>query len=202
MADVDSGGGGGRGKKGGSKSKKKSTKIDMTAMVDVAFLLLTFFVLTAVIQDYSIMALTMPPKDDQLKAEDLKVDVDEEKIITIILGEEDTVHYFHRITDVEVEYTTFDPETGLSQVIQDHLRRYPKLCRDEKERTGQETDGCWDPIFIIKSKKKATYKNLVDVLDEMSIQGAPKYAIDVLNVRDSLILISQWDYENSIPLVQ
>jgi biopolymer transport protein ExbD len=202
MADVDTGGGGGRGKKGGSKTKKKSTKIDMTAMVDVAFLLLTFFVLTAVIQDYSIMALTMPPKDDQnLERKDLTADVDEEKVVTIILGEKDTVHYFHRITDVEVEYTNFDPENGLAKVVQEHLRRYPKLCKEEKEKYGEETEGCWDPIFVIKSKSKATYSNLVDCLDEMSIQGAPKYAIDVLNTRDSLILIGQWDYENSAPLV-
>lgn len=202
MADVDTGGGGGRGKKGGSKTKKKSTKIDMTAMVDVAFLLLTFFVLTAVIQDYSIMALTMPPKDDTLTEDDIKADVDEEKVVTIILGEKDTVHYFHRITDVEVEYTTFDPETGLSKVLQEHLKRYPRLCRDEKEKYGEETDGCWDPIFIIKSKKKAKYRNLVDCLDEMSIQGAPKYAIDVFNSRDSLILIGQWDFETRGPKTQ
>jgi len=203
MADVDSGGGGGgRGKKGGSKTKKKSTKIDMTAMVDVAFLLLTFFVLTAVIQDYSIMALTMPPKDDNIDREDLEADVDEEKVVTIILGEKDTVHYFHRITDVDVEYTNYDPEKGIAKVIQDHIRRYPKLCREEKEKYGQETEGCWDPIFVIKAKKQSTYKNLVDVLDEMSIQGAPKYAIDRLSVRDSLILLEKWDFEHAAPLAE
>lgn len=202
MADIDTGGGGGRGKKGGSKTKKKSTRIDMTAMVDVAFLLLTFFVLTAVIQDYSIMALTMPPKDDNLTEDDIKADVDEEKVITIILGEKDTVHYFHRITDVEIEHTTFDPDNGIAEVIQEHLRRYPKLCKDEKEKYGKETEGCWDPIFIIKAKKDAKYKNLVDILDEMSIQGAPKYAIDVYNSRDSLMLLGKWDYETGGPIVE
>lgn len=196
MADVDTGGGGGRGKKGGSKTKKKSTRIDMTAMVDVAFLLLTFFVLTAVIQDYSIMALTMPPKDDNIDREDLEADVNEEKIVTLILGNEDSIHYFHRITDVEVKHTTYDPEKGLSQVIQEHLNRHPEM----KRCAGNEKDNCWDPIFVIKAKSKAKYKNLVDCLDEMAIQSAPKYAIDVFNVRDSLILLEQWDFENAAPL--
>ncbi len=202
MADVDSGGGGGRGKKGGSKTKKKSTRIDMTAMVDVAFLLLTFFVLTAVIQDFSVMALTMPPKDDQLTEDDLKADVDEEKVVTIVLGEKDTVHYFHRITDVEVKNTTFDPETGLAEVIREHLNRHPRRCDDEKAKYGEETEGCWDPIFVIKAKKKSKYRNLVDCLDEMSIQSAPKYAIDVFNSRDSLILLGKWDFENRAPMVE
>ena len=133
---------------------KRNPLVDMTAMVDVAFLLLTFFVLTAVIQDYSIMALTMPPKDISLDREDLEADVDEEKIVTLILGNEDSIHYFHRITDVEVKHTTYDPETGLSQVIQEHLNRHPEL----KKCEGRETRGCWDPILLSKRKVRLSIK--------------------------------------------
>ena len=116
MADVDSGGGGGgRGRKGsGPKTKKKSTRIDMTAMVDVAFLLLTFFVLTAVIQDSAIMTLTMPPKvDDDIPEEDTKIKVDEEKIVTLILNEGDIVTWYQGITNPEIDEVGFDPKKGV-----------------------------------------------------------------------------------------
>jgi hypothetical protein len=196
MADIDTGGGGGRGKKGGSKTKKKSTRIDMTAMVDVAFLLLTFFVLTAVIQDYSIMALTMPPKvDKDVTREDQTADVDEEKVVTLILDEDNKVTWYHGITNPEIKETGYDPDKGVRKVIMDHLRRYPRLCVEEKRKYGKQTEGCWDPIFIIKPRYVSTYGNLVDVLDEMAITEAPKYAIDKFTEQDSLLIIGELEAE-------
>ncbi|MEM6261831.1 MAG: biopolymer transporter ExbD [Bacteroidota bacterium] len=192
MADVDSGGGGGgRGKKGGSKTKKKSTKIDMTAMVDVAFLLLTFFVLTATMRDDATMSLTMPPKvDEDVPDDETKVKVVEEKILTIILNDDDVIKYFVGITEPEVKETNFDPKTGIRKVILTHLNKKPNRCIDYKRRGQTPPENCWDPIFLIKPRNESRYSNLVDLLDEMAITEAPKYAIDKFTDADSLVLLA------------
>jgi len=192
MADVDSGGGGGRGKKGGSKTKKKSTRIDMTAMVDVAFLLLTFFVLTATMSNSAVMDLTMPPKKEDLKPEDLKADVEETKILTIILDENDMVRTYWKVTDPVVDSTDFK---GLREKLAAHVNRKPNRCPKGTKQEEMKASGCWDPIFVIKPRKKSRYKNLIDCLDELAIVGATKYAITDFKENDSLILAGKFDYE-------
>ena len=59
-----------------------------------------------------------------------------------------------------------------------------KLCSD------METTNCWDPVFIIKARKKARYKNLIEVLDEMKITRAKKYAVSEFGQKDSLIWLA------------
>ncbi len=191
MADVDSGGGGGHGKKGGgSKTKKKSTKIDMTAMVDVAFLLLTFFVLTATMTNSAMMELTLPPKEAE-EDPDGKVKVDEKKILTLILAANDTVIYYVGITEPEIKYTTF-ADDGVRKVLLEHLNRQRPLCKQV-----DNAKGCWDPIFLVKPKKSCRYKNVVDLLDELAITEAPKYAMvkyadqDSLFVEDALLKMKE-----------
>lgn len=196
MADIDSGGGGGgRGRKGGgAKTKKKSTKVDMTAMVDVAFLLLTFFVLTAVITDEAIMPLTMPPKAPDVPIDEKKVDVDEDKVVTLVLSSGDSVIWFTGVTDIEPEVANFDPERGVRKVITDHLRKDPRpLCTEFEAKFGRTANKgeCWDPIFLIKPRYNSTYGNLVDLLDEMAITTAPKYAIDKFTELDSLAIFGE-----------
>jgi len=82
MAELDTSGGG---KKGGGKvrTKKKSTRVDLTAMVDLAFLLITFFILTTTLQKPKAMDLIMPDKDDVLKTVE---PVAASRTMTIILG--------------------------------------------------------------------------------------------------------------------
>lgn len=200
MADIDTGGGGGK-KGGGAKTKKKSTKVDMTAMVDVAFLLLTFFVLTAVITDEAVMPLTMPPKAEDVPEEEKKVDVDEEKVVTLVLSEDDKVIWFKGVTDVEPDETNFDPENGVRKVITDHLRADPRpLCTEFEAKFGRKANKgeCWDPIFLIKPRFNAKYGNLVDLLDEMSITTAPKYAIDKFTEQDSIVIFAERDEEGRV----
>lgn len=191
MADVDSSQGGGHKKGSGPKTKKKSTKIDMTAMVDVAFLLLTFFVLTATMADNVVMELTMPPKADDVPIEDKYKKIKEDKIMTLIIDEDDEVKYFIGITDPDVETTGFEND-GVRKAILSHMtfgrRNGVPLCKDVNN-VGINDGGCWDPIFVIKPRVESRYKNLVDLLDELAITQAPKYAIDKYSKADSLVIV-------------
>ncbi|MEO0468621.1 MAG: biopolymer transporter ExbD [Bacteroidota bacterium] len=197
MADVDTSQGGGGKKGSGPKTKKKSTKVDMTAMVDVAFLLLTFFVLTATISDSSMMEMVMPPKaDENIDEEDLKKKLKEDKIMTLILDEDDKVSYWVGITEPEVESADYS-SSGLRKVLRDHIETGPrKLGLPLCAKGGEVNDDlCWDPIFVFKSKDEARFKNLVDMLDELAIVGATKYTIDKYSPTDSLILIGEYTPE-------
>lgn len=190
MADVDSSQGGGRSKKGGPKTKKKSTKIDMTAMVDVAFLLLTFFVLTATMSSSAVMELSMPPKaDNDQEEEDRYKKIVEDKIMTVVLEDDDKVSYYVGITEPEVNEASFDND-GVRKVLLSHLA-YGKTIGAPLCKTVNDAKGCWDPIFVIKPRVQSRYKNLVDILDELAITQAPKYAIDEFTENDSLLLIGE-----------
>lgn len=193
MADVDSGGGGGGKKGSGPKTKKKSTKIDMTAMVDVAFLLLTFFVLTATMTNKSMMELTMPPQaDDEIEEEDIREDILEDKIMTLVVDENDKVGYYVGITNPEWQQTNFSTN-GLRTVLRGHLKAPPGMVRCETGKGARVIKGCWDPIFVIKPRKTSKYRNLVDLLDELAIVEAPKFAIDKFAEIDSLIMIGEYE---------
>lgn len=177
MAEVSQDSGGGRGKKGGSKQSKKSTKVDMTAMVDVAFLLLTFFILTTTLAKPSAMELQKTPKTDN--EEERTKDVAESKVMTLILGSDDKIRYYQGITDAVVKTTDF---SKIRDVVEKHIKSRSDLCRDVGN-----TPGCWDPIFVIKPHKTSKYRNMVDILDEMRIIDAPKYALDDYGQGDSII---------------
>lgn len=193
MAEVDSGGGGGHGKKGGPKTKKKSTRIDMTAMVDVAFLLLTFFVLTATMSNSAVMDLTMPPKvTDETPEDQTKADVEETKILTIILDENDMVRTYWKVTDPVVDSTDY---AGLHDKLAAHINRKANRCPKGTKAEDIKASQCWDPIFVIKPRKKSRYKNLIDVLDELAVVGATKYAITDFGETDSLILAGTYEYD-------
>src|ERR1700712_2892377 len=90
MAELDTSGGG---KKGGGKvrSKKSSTRVDLTAMVDLAFLLITFFILTTTLQKPKAMDLTMPDKDDK---QINQLPVPETRTMTILLGSKNKVEWY------------------------------------------------------------------------------------------------------------
>lgn len=185
MAEMMDQGGGAHGKKGGPKAKKKSTRIDMTAMVDVAFLLLTFFVLTSTMAKPSMMVLSVPPKrpDDTSST---KIEMKESKFLTLILGKKDKVHYYFGISEAEVKTTNYGVE-GVRKLIRMHLDKGKAkglpLCE------GKETKGCWDPIIVIKPNKTSRYKNLIDILDEMKISAVPKYALTEMTPNDSTLLV-------------
>lgn len=155
MAEI-SDSGGGHGKKGGKiRAKKMSTKIDMTPMVDLAFLLLTFFMLTTTFNKPVTMELIMP---DKPKIDDVPPEVNEKKVLTLVLGKEDKIYWYIGITKPDVEVTDFS-SAGVRKIIRQYQQTIDKL------------------LVLIKPGDESRYKNVVDILDEMNISTVKRYAL-------------------------
>ncbi len=190
MAEIAQDGGGGHKKGGKVRSKKMSTRIDFTPMVDLGFLLITFFMLTTTLAKPQIMALVMPDKD--LDLEDIEP-VKESKVLTLLLGGNDKVYWYEGITDAKLDSTDYSAE-GVRQVIlnkMDKVREQFQLeTYKKKNKEGVEIehkDGSYINV-IIKPTKEARYKNLVDALDEMAITKVRYYVIlDVSPLEEAFI---------------
>ncbi len=91
MAELNTGDGGG-GKGGKVRSKKQNSKVDLTAMVDLAFLLITFFMLTTSLSKPQSMDLSLPDKDPDDKTPPVKVD--ENRTMTVMMGENNKMVYY------------------------------------------------------------------------------------------------------------
>lgn len=151
MAEIDTGGG-----------KKVSTKVDMTPMVDLAFLLVTFFMLTTTFSKPQTMEINMPEKNQK----DEKMKVAETRTTTLILAENNKIYYYSGLAEnPELNVTNF-AETGIRKLLLDKVKTVK------------------DPIVIIKAKKNSKYRNLVDVIDEMAITGVKIYAVVDITPQD------------------
>ena len=171
MAELNTDAGGG--KKGSKKvrSKKQNSKVDLTAMVDLAFLLITFFMLTTTLSKPQSMNLGLPDKED--KPEDkIEQKVDENRTLTILMGANNQVKIFRGFlaTPKLAPKTVAYGKDGLRK----YLLEQKKAVLAYSTAKGKPDQGM---IVIIKPSKKSNYRNLVDVLDEMAITGVPTYAI-------------------------
>lgn len=170
MAELNTGDGGGKRGSGKVRSKKQNSKVDLTAMVDLAFLLITFFMLTTTLSKPQSMNLGLPDKDpDKDKNKDVKVD--ENRTMTILLGDNNKLVRFVGLLDKPVSGgAPKDFEYGKDGIRKELLSRKEAVL----QYTGTKDKGM---IVIIKPSKKSNYRNLVDILDEMAIVGVPTYAI-------------------------
>jgi biopolymer transport protein ExbD len=168
MAEIqpkgDSGGKGGK-----KRAKKMSTKIDMTPMVDLAFLLLTFFMLTTTFNKPQTMEINMPSNE---KTPD-PLELPASKALTVILGKNDKVYYYQGLNDGKTQpdlKTTDYSDKGIRQVLLD---------------LGNKIEGL---TVLIKPVKTSRYKNVVDILDEMSITNTRKYALVKMSPLDTKLM--------------
>ncbi|MFN7099024.1 MAG: ExbD/TolR family protein [Flavobacterium sp.] len=167
MAELNTGDGGG-GKKGGKvRSKKANSKVDLTAMVDLAFLLITFFMLTTTLSKPQSMPLGLPDKQDEPDEKPIKVD--ENRTLTVLLGDNDKMVYYMGLLNAPLAGPK-DIAYGKEGIRAELLKRKTSVV----EYTGNKDKGL---IVIIKPGKKSNYRNLVDILDEMAIVGVPTNAI-------------------------
>jgi biopolymer transport protein ExbD len=166
MAELDTSGGGS--KKGGKiRSKKQSTRVDLTAMVDLAFLLITFFMLTTTLAKPKAMDIAMPDKDEENP--ETQLDVADNRTITVLLGDNDRLEWYMGLMDKPIGQPTVDNfgKNGIRKT----------LLEKKKEVQGITGDPAKGLIVLIKASDKASYKNVVDILDEMAITKPQTYAI-------------------------
>lgn len=184
MAELNTGDGGG-GKKGSKKvrSKKSNAKVDLTAMVDLAFLLITFFMLTTSLSKPQSMDLGMPDKNkDEKKEEEIKVADD--RTMTILVGGDNKLMAYTGQFDTPLiapkEYAY--GKNGIRKFI---LKEEERLRATYGDPKSNKNGGI---IVIIKPSKKSKYKNIVDILDEMAITKVPTYAIVDIEPKELALL--------------
>ena len=194
MASIDEGGGGGHKKGPGvKKAKKLSTRVDMTPMVDLGFLLITFFIFTATMSTPTTMDLNMP-KDTEKKEEETKVK--QSGALTIMLGKKDKVYYYEGELMPDGSNFKSTDFKGIRDVIikkkKDVIAHYtPNAeCEAKAKEKGKPVSDCFDTDFVvvIKPTEDANYKNTVDILDEMTINLVKRFAmIKITDVERDLV---------------
>ena len=170
MAEMDTSGGGGHKKGPGVKKQKKlSTRVDLTPMVDLGFLLITFFIFTTTMSQPTSMPLFLP-KDTDKPEEQNKLKAS--GALTVMLGKNNVVYYYEG--ELLPDGSNFKT-TGFADVR--------KVILDKKKSTDPK-----DFMVVIKADTEATYKNAIDILDEMTINDVKRYAlVDISPVEVSLI---------------
>ncbi len=166
--DTSSGGGHKKGP-GVKKSKKQSTRVDLTPMVDLGFLLITFFIFTTTMSTPTAFQLNMPADAKKPEEESL---AKQSGVLTVLLGKDDHVFYYEG--QLKEDGSNF--KTSNFKEIRDVIVR-KKMSTPEK-----------DFVVIIKSSDDAKFKNLVDILDEMKINVAKRYALVDIAPADKIFM--------------
>ena len=186
----------GKQKGGKKKAKKFSTHIDMTPMVDLMCLLITFFMLTTAFSKPKAMEITMPEKKDDptVKAPEIQAD----RTVNILVSGDDKIYYYFGLADPKLPLpqliATDYSKDGIRKMLLQRNKVVFKAVTELREKVIKGEEVMSDstltrkikelkksdklaPIILIKADEKAKYKNLVDIIDEMAICTVANYAV-------------------------
>ncbi len=192
--------------RGKRRARLLPAHIDMTPMVDLACLLLTFFILTTAFNEPKVMEIVMPQKGEPR-------DINPSKALTIILAEKDQIFFYNGFADptegkLPTMFKSNFSEKGIRKVLlarnkalfeksyyyKDSVGRemgnyanYPKdsINRQLRKMKNSDKEG---PIVLIKAADGVKYGNIVDVLDEMAITNIARYAVVDMNYIEKKML--------------
>lgn len=148
---------------------RKPLFIDLTPMVDLAFLLITFFMLTTSMKKPNAMDLNMP-------ADGATMDISRDRLLTVIADKNNILWYYTSDQAENMQQTNYSAD-GLRTLLYENIQRVNDMHRN------------WNGLIcLIKTTDDANYQNLVDLLDEMVITKVPVYAIQPLTDAEKEIL--------------
>jgi biopolymer transport protein ExbD len=162
------------GKGGKVRSKKNSGKPDMTPMVDLGFLLITFFMFTTTFSKPNMMKLNMPEKNDEDKPETSEIKLS--NTITIVMGKDDRIFWHQKTMDELTPEFLNESDYSETGIRMDIMKRRAAAIDTSKF------------TIVIKPSDLATFKNTVDILDEMEITGNRLFALVDLTPVEKTVL--------------
>jgi biopolymer transport protein ExbD len=193
MAEIAADGGGGKHKGGKKRGKKMSTRVDFTPMVDLGFLLITFFMLTTSMNKPKTMELNMPVKDPIETPPAIKAS---QTIVVLLAKDNKVVTYFmnSKTGEPETPQITDYSKGGIrATLLKENKLRNPNVdsiaVYKEQLNIGNINEATYRGhasrikgdekalIVVIKATDKSNYKNMIDILDEMLICNIGRYAI-------------------------
>jgi len=153
-----------RPKAGVGRMKKANLKIDMTPMVDLGFLLISFFIFTTEISKPAVTNLNMPKDVDSTA-------IPGSRSLTILLSNNNEVFHYsgdmnEAIKNRQVFRTSFNEINGIGNVIRQKQNELAKRRVDKKQL-----------IVLIKPGTNSSYKDVIEALDEMLINGVTRYMV-------------------------
>lgn len=164
-------------KPGVRRGKKLSTRVDLTPMVDLGFLLITFFIFTTTMSIPTSMKVVMP-KDDL----DNPMPIPQSKTLTAIPIDNDEVFYYHGRLEEALANNRFgicgyDLRTGIGAIIREKQTNLEKIGIGKKEF-----------ILVIKPGPSSTFQNTTDMLDEVLINEVKYYSLTDLQKEEIEVL--------------
>jgi biopolymer transport protein ExbD len=197
---------------GKKKAKKHAPHIDMTPMVDLMCLLITFFMLTTAFAKAKVMEINLPEKiKDPTKQEAPRISAS--RTLNLILGPDNKLYWYPGSVKPE-DYNSLPPvseldyssgPTGIRQMLLERNRALFKkidefnnqvltgklvLSQDSVLKSIAQLKKVDDtgPIVLIKAYSKANYGNFVDILDEMNICGIARYTfVDIAWYEEKMV---------------
>lgn len=202
MAEMDTSSSGGHKKGPGvKKGKKLSTRVDLTPMVDLGFLLITFFMYTTTMSKPKTMQINMPYKDENITEKE-QTKIKNSVALTVLLSENHRIYYYEGIGDdpenpPQLNVTYFKNKDGIRDVIINKKKAIEDLRRqgalNEKDQL----------TVLIKPDEKSTYEDMVNMLDEMNINDVRVYAIlDISDVDKEFITLTEQANAGGTPAAQ
>ena len=192
------------GKNGKSKQKKFAVRVDFTPMVDMNMLLITFFMLCTTLSKPQTMEISMPSNDKSI-TEQQKSMVKASQAITLLLGADNKLYYYEGEPNYKdytsLKETSYTPDGIRSILLQKNVAAVNKVRalklqkldlkiseEEYRKQVSEIKSGKDTPTVIIKATDDASYKNLIDALDEMQICNIGKYVITDIAEADEFLM--------------
>lgn len=166
-------------KAGVRKSKKLSTRVDLTPMVDLGFLLITFFIFTTTMSLPKSMKIVMPAGGPGMP-------IGNSTALTVIPIADNKIFYYHGELSEALSknlygISSFSFANGIGSVI-----------RQKQSALDRSGIGRNELMLIIKPAESSCFGNTVDILDEVLINEVGRYAVTELTKEEKQMLAAHY----------